>query len=169
MKTLLKILPVSLILFSFSNCASGKRVQQEAPAEVEQAFYSTWTGGVKGADSGMAVFIPVQKDKELVLDTVFFRGMKAPLEKEVTEPNLYVGYFKIPSPVDRDLVMHSDPRKEFGNKPPVILEDIPFELEPDEAVVQYTKDGKEKFFKIKVTKKAESEPILRKKPENIRH
>ncbi len=55
---------------------------------------------------------------------------KLPLQKETAEPGLYVAQFKIPSPdAKRDIIMHVDPKKEYGNKPPVIPEEMPFKLE----------------------------------------
>ena len=171
MKNLLQMLPLSLILFSFSNCASGRKAQEEAPVEVKQAYYSNWSAEVRGADSGIALFVPVEAAKDVILDTIFFRGKKEALQKEVSEPNLYVAYFKIPSKENKpdDFVMHSDPRKEFGNKPPVVLRDFPFELAADEAMVQYSVNGEQGYFKIRGIKEKESGPIMRKKPENIRH
>ncbi len=41
-----------LVIFSFSNCANGKHLQEEPPKAVQQAYYTTWTGGVKAAGSG---------------------------------------------------------------------------------------------------------------------
>ena len=171
MKNLFRLLPVTLILFSFSNCSSGRRLQEEPPVEIKQAYYTTWRAEVRGADSGIAFFVPTEGDKDVVLDSIYFRGRKEALQKESSEANLYVAYFKIPSKegLPDDFVMHSDPKKEFGNEPPVIIKDFPFELEADEAVVQYSVNGKIKYFKLRAIKKEESGPIMRKKPENIRH
>lgn len=171
MKNLLKILPVTMILFSFSNCASGRKLQKEPPVEVKQAYYSTWTAEVRGADSGIAFFLPIEGNKNVILDSVYFRGRIEALHEEPETKGLYAAYFKIPSKegLPDDFVMHSDPKKEFGNKPPVILKDFPFELKSDEAVIRYTVGDKVRYFKTNVIKKEDSLPIMRKKPENIRH
>ena len=157
-----------LILMSFSNCANGKQLQEEPPKAVKEAYYTTWTGGVKGAGSGFNLFIPVAADAEISLDTVYFRGRKGVLEKEPSDPYLYVARFKTPGST-KDLVMHKDPKMEYGNEPPAIIEKIPFELEEGEAVVRYTRKGKEKFFRIKNIQKRDSGEVRLKNPENIQH
>ncbi len=171
MKIAIKLTSAFLIVFGFASCANGKQLQEQPPSEIGQVYYTTWTGGVKAAGSGYNLFISVAKDAEIVLDSAFFRGRRAVVTKEINQPNLYVARFKIPSTEGKepDLVMHSDPRMEYGNKPPVILEKIPFELEADEAVLRYTKNGKVKYFKISNLDKRETHDVKIKNPENIRH
>ena len=170
MKILLKTLPALLVIFSFTNCANGKKLQETPPAVVDQAYFTTWTGGVRTAGSGYNLFIPVKPNSDLQLDSVYFRGRKVAIEKEASENGLFVARFKNSSENEgRDIVMHADPRKEYGNKPPVILEKIPFELQPDEAVVLYTKNGKSKYFKITGIRKKESGDVKIKDPQNIQH
>ncbi|MFD2517407.1 hypothetical protein [Salinimicrobium flavum] len=171
MKIFLKTIPALLVLFSFSNCANGKKLQEEPPLAIKEAYYTSWVGGVKGAGSGINLYIPAEEDAEISLDSVYFRGRKAVLEKDPAEPGLYVATFKIRSDEGKaaDIIMHRDPKKEYGNKPPVILEKIPFELEQDEAVVRYTRNGKEKYFRITGIKKKETGEVILKNPQNIQH
>ena len=157
-----------LILFSFSNCANGKQLQENPPKAVEQAYYTTWTGGVKGAGSGVNLFIPVAADAEIKMDTVYFRGRKGVLEKVDSKEGLYVARFKNPG-ADKDFVMHKDPKMEYGNEVPKMIEKIPFDLAEGEAVVRYTRNGKEKFFRITNIQKKDSEEVRLKNPGNIRH
>lgn len=171
MKFLLKSFPALLILFSFSNCANGKQHQQEPPAEIQQAYYSTWTGGVKAAPSGLNLFIPVKPGSEIVLDSVFFRGKKAALIKEDPENSLFVARFTIGSYEGRasDLIMHSDPKREYGNEIPKLPEEIPFDLAPDEAMVRYEDEGNIRFFKITGVAEKDASDVQIKRPQNIRH
>lgn len=171
MKPFLHVLFFCIVMGFFSNCANGKRLQEEPPVALKQAYYTSYTGGVRGADSGFTLFIPVEKGAEIVMDSVYFRGRKAAIQKDTEDPNLYVAYFKIPSSEAKapELIMHSDPKKEYGNKPLVILEDMPFEMEKDEAVIKYSKNGKAKFFKISGIQKQDSGDMKIKNPENIRH
>lgn len=171
MKQLLHIFSAGLILLGVSSCANGKKLQEEPPVALQEAYYTTWTGGVKGADSGFSLFIPAEEKEGIKLDSVYFRGRRAVIEKSGTSENLYVAYFKIPSEEGKapDVIMHIDPRKEYGNKPPQLPEKIPFELEEGEAVVKYSKNGKENYFRITGIKKKDSGDVEIKKPENIRH
>lgn len=168
MKSLLLSFSALLVLISFSSCANGKQLQEDPPKSVQQAYYTTWTGGVKGAGSGYNLFIPVDKDSKIVMDTVYFRGKKGVLEKVAFEEGLYVARFKSPAE-PRDMVMHADPKMEYGNRPPEIIEDLPFELAEGEAVIRYTKNGKDKYFRIKNIQKKDSGEVKLKNPENIRH
>ena len=52
--------------------------------------------------------------------------------------------------------MHVDPRKEYGNKVPV-LENIPFDLKADEAVVVYSKNGETGYYKLQGVKEKGSD------------
>lgn len=171
MKPYFQILFFCVFLFIFANCANGKKLQVEPPVEIEQAFYTTYTGAVKGADSGYNLFIPVAGDAKIEMDTVYFRGRKAVLQQDPKDPHLYVANFKIPSAEGEkpELIMHEDPKKEFGNPVPERLEKMPFEMEKDEAVVRYKKNGKINYFKIKGIQERNSPGVKIKKPENIRH
>ena len=172
MKNLLNPLFVVLVTFSFAGCANGKKLQENPPEAIGKAYYTTWRGGVKGAGSGYNLFIPSEANLEIELDTAFFRGRKAVIEKEPSQPGLYVARFVVPAKDDpaKDIVLHQDPMKEFGNKPPAIFPEIPFELEPGEAVVKYRKNGKEKYFRITGIKPADSPDALKiKNPENPQH
>ncbi len=170
MKQLLQLLSAGLLMFGLTNCANGKKLQEEPPVPLQESYYTTWTGGLKGADSGFTLFIPAETDSEVKLDSVYFRGRSAVLQKSEANPDLYLAYFKIPSEEKpRDVIMHIDPKKEYGNKPPQLPEKIPFDLEEGEAVVRYTRNGKEKYFRITGIKKKDSSDVEIKRPENIRH
>jgi hypothetical protein len=171
MKQLLHIFSAASIILGMASCANGKKLQEEPPVALQEAYYTTWTSGAKGADSGFSLFIPAEDNLGVELDSVYFRGRKAAIEKSGAAENLYVAYFKIPSDEGkaRDVIMHVDPKKEYGNKPPQLPEKIPFQLEEGEAVVKYTRNGKEKYFRITGIKKRDTADVEIKKPENIRH
>jgi hypothetical protein len=171
MKQVIPLLGLGLLLFGFTNCANGKKLQGETPVPFDQAYYSSWTGGQKDAASGFTLFLPVELDTQVQLDSVYFRGRKAVIEKSAAEPNLFLAYFKISSEEERqkDVIMHVDPKKEYGNKPPQLPEKIPFTLEEGEAVIRYTRNGKVNYLKITGIEKKDSVGVEIKRPENIRH
>ena len=45
-------------------------------------------------------------------------------------------------------ILHKDPKKEFGNKPPIITEKIPFVLNDNEAVITYKVNNKTEYYKV---------------------
>ena len=169
MKSFLKPLALVLVLSTFYSCANGKKLQKDIPAEIGELSYTTWTGGTERSGSGYSLFVELKDPSAIKLDTVYFRGRKAVFERQ--ENNIYVANFRIPGRETKapDMIMHEDPKKEYGNSAPVIPEPIPFELEADEAVLRVVKNGKEKFFKMKAMQKERSAVFRIKMPENTPH
>ena len=150
MRATKKIISVSLLSFimlGFSQCSSTKMLQAEAPITVGKVYYQKWVAGVQGGGSGLNIFIP-SNDVSIVLDSVYFRGKAVKLETKIQDKSLYIGRFKSQFNQKQDLIMSSDSTAEYGNKLPIVEEQIPFELKPDECVVSYMDGNKTKYFRI---------------------
>lgn len=177
MKTGLGLLVAVAILIGLTNCANGKKVQEETAAAIGQPFYTTWTGGVKTAGSGVNLYIPIEASlvDRVELDSVYFRGKKAKLESRRDESHTdslwYVAYFRTAQKEKApDLIMHRDAKKEYGNKAPEILRDFPFQLEDDEAMLSYKKKGETGYLKISGIKRStEDAEIKIKRPQDLQH
>ena len=145
-QSVILILLSFVAMTSFSQCSSSKKLQKKPPSEIGQVYCQPWVAGVEGGGSGMNIYIPVT-DADIKLDSVYFRGQGAKLEFKAAVKQ-FVGRF--PSDLNRkkDMVMSSDPKDEYGNEMPDIKKPIPFELEKDECVISFEKDGKMKYFKI---------------------
>ncbi len=173
MKTGLYFLFGIIAAMSFANCANGKQLQEKPPLNLQQTYYTTWVGGTKGAGSGLNLFIPVipAQDAEIELDSVYFRGKSAELQTKPEDGNLYIAYFKTSDNSRKapDLVMSSDPNEEYGNQPPEIIGNFPFNLEHNEAVISFRKNGKRDYYKINVVEKDNNGEVKIKYPENIQH
>ncbi len=157
----LTILP--LIMFSFSQCSSQKKLQDKAPVQLKGVYCQNWVAGIQGGGAGTNIFIPIEAvtDKKVQLDSVYFRGKSAKLETKPQGTSIYIGRFISERNKKRDLVMDGDGKKEYGNEMPTIPEKIPFELKNDECVVSYKEGSKTKYFKIEgvVEKTMESFPM----------
>ncbi|WP_340064235.1 hypothetical protein [Ascidiimonas aurantiaca] len=151
-----------IILAGFSNCAGSKKLQETLPFTLGEVYAQKWTGGARGSGSGVNFFVAVNNLPEgLQLDSVYFRGKKVTLEAEtVPKGQLFVGRFLNTTAEKHDLIMHADPKKEVGNKPPVVKEKIPFELTDDQAVISYRYKNRKYYYKIEnvVEKRAEAYP-----------
>lgn len=177
MKTGFGLLIAVAILIAFSGCANGKKVQEQTSVHIGQPFYTTWSGGVRTAGSGLNLYIPVDPSLvgELELDSVYFRGRKAKLEAaregEKEDYALYVAYFRTAEKEKApDLVMHRDPKQEYGNRAPEIIRDFPFELEEDEAMLTYKKDGKTGYYRVSGIKRSTEEVQTKiKRPQDLQH
>lgn len=142
--TILSILP----LVFFASCGTGQKLQQNAPATIEDAHFQKWISGAKGMGSGINIAIVFKNTpKDITLKDVYFRSMKTELVTKLKELNTFRGYLKTKYNTQEDLVMDADPKKEYGNKPPKIKEEFPFELKDNEAVISYVKNGKTLFYK----------------------
>lgn len=124
----------------FTGCAGNKNLQEKAPAQFQQAYFTTDGNFTK-------FYLPVtaiQKER-IDLDSVFFKGKKAVLQQDKDNSMLYVATFQSGKP---DLIMSSDPREEYENKAPRINETSPFKLKDSEAVLVFTENGEEKYYRI---------------------
>ncbi|UGU17829.1 hypothetical protein LS482_08095 [Sinomicrobium kalidii] len=158
MKITINILVGIMVISAFSQCVNSKKVLSRKPdgLELGEVVSEAWT--TEGSpESGTNLFIPVISGSDIYLDSLYYRGRAVQLEKVQRGSYLvYIGRFvNAPKP---DIIMHADPGKEVGNRPPELRKPIPFELAEDEAVVSYKKEGKLKYFKIARVK--EGKPVV---------
>lgn len=127
-------------LVLFSSCMSNKGLQDRAPAQFNEVYYTYDSNGIE-------LNIPVSsiQNEQISLDAVYFHGMKSNLEKSESQPNLYVANFRMGS---KDMVMHEDPKEEYGNQPPQMPEESPFSIDKDEAILVFTQDDKIKYYML---------------------
>ncbi len=136
-----------LVMASFSQCSSAKKLQKKAPLDLDQVYCQKWVAGIEGGGAGLNIFIPV-KDNSVILDSVYFRGKATKLEVKNQNAKIYIGRFISDFNKKKDIVMSNEPNAEFGNEMPTHIQMIPFELKENECVISY-KDGKTtKYFKV---------------------
>ncbi|WP_300433643.1 hypothetical protein [Christiangramia sp.] len=140
MKNALHLMAGIFILTVFASCGSNKDLQERAPAQFNEVYY-TYTS------EGIQLNIPVAaiQDDRVSLKAVYFHGMKSDLKKSEEKPNQYVANFRLGS---EDMVMHEDPKKEYGNKPPQKPEKSPFTIEEDEAILVFSQNDKTRYYKL---------------------
>lgn len=149
MKT--KLIPfiavITILISCLVSCSSVKESSNKKPPfKITSATYNNWIGGQPGVN-GVVVKVVIDNPK-VTLDSVYFRNMKTEFEKtKNTSEEIYIGHFTYPNS-KKDVILHSDPKKEFGNEVPDISKKIPFELNKDEAVVSYIYKGIKNYFKI---------------------
>ncbi len=141
MKHLFPSLSFFLVFTMFTGCGSNQNLQEKAPANFQQVYYT------KDASS-MKLFIPVSaiQTERVALNSVYFQDRKADLEMDTTRSGIYVATFPMGK---QDLIMSSDPREEYGNKVPPIPVEAPVKIKDDEAILVFTERGDIKFYKIR--------------------
>jgi hypothetical protein len=147
MKKIIGIGLITLLSITFFGCCASKvKAQNEHPFEVLEATYSNSVG--EQPDMIVTTLKITTNNKEIQLDSVYFRNHKAPLKRvESDENSVFIGSFTT-STTPHDYILHSDPKQEFGNKPPVIVSKLSFELKDNEAVVSYFYKDKINYYKI---------------------
>ncbi|HET8803282.1 MAG TPA: hypothetical protein VFM72_01790 [Aequorivita sp.] len=149
-KNIIALLIVPMLLFGFSNCGGTKTdsskisFEQTPPFKISEAYYQNWVAGVKEGGSGTNVHITFSEmEADVVIQNIYFRNQKLEAKGNVYEPNKFVGYLK--NEAQRDVIMDSDPIKETQNTLPT---PFPFQLEENEAVIEYWFGGKKNYYKV---------------------
>lgn len=150
LKTILTLIILPMVLLSFSNCGGAqdssnkKQFEQNPPFKITEAYYQNWVAGIKDGGSGTNIHVGFsEKDKDVVIQHIYFRNQILEAKGNINEPNQFIGYLKNEN--QRDIVMDSDPMKEAENTP---AKTFPFQLENDQAVVEYWFEGKKNYYKI---------------------
>src|SRR5690606_23958937 len=87
-------------------------------------------------------------NKEIKLDSLYFRNHKVSLTKVDSDENSdFIGIFETYT-MPHDYILDSDPKQEFGNTPQVTISKLPFELNDIEAIVSYFYKNKINYYKI---------------------
>ncbi|HEY9184386.1 MAG TPA: hypothetical protein VIM94_03575 [Salegentibacter sp.] len=131
----------SIVLLSIlSSCGSNKELQERAPAQFNEVYYSQ-------TENGLNLYIPVAviQENRVKLESVYFRGMHSALNLDAEKPNLYVASFATGK---GDKIMHEDPKEEYGNKAPQAPKESPFKIESDEAILVFKQNEKTKYYKL---------------------
>jgi len=139
---------ICIMLLGLFSCSSQKKLQTEIPFEMGAASCQAYSGGLEKSGSGLSLKIPVTMDDSYTLEMkeVYFRGKQAPITMEQIDGAIYA--------------MAKIPNSKGGS-----AETTALALEPTEAVLSYTENGKLKYTKITGIK--EKQPLLYKgKPKN---
>jgi len=154
-QSFLLFLIVSMSVVVLTQCSCVKpSFQKNPPFSIAESHFQEWIGGQPGV-SGISVHILLSTNDENVQpDSLFFNQSKAKIDIKTAEKgHLWVANFRNNSP--RDIIIHSEPKEEYGNTPPKI-EVFPFELAKDEAVISYYTKGKLTYYKVSGLQKKET-------------
>ena len=138
---------ISLLLItaiSLTFCAMKQELQTEFPQEIQSAFYQKMKNGTES--SGTHFYIEFKKPlaTNIKLEKIYFHNQESSAE-EITKSTVVAHFYQRNK--KEDLILDSNPEKEYGNKAPVIQKSK-FDLKPNEAILEYKKDNNTQFFKI---------------------
>ena len=129
---------------SLTFCAMKHELQTEFPQEIQSVFYQKVKKDTES--SGIHFYIVFKRPltANIKLETIYFHNQESPVQ-EITPKDFKSSFLQ--SNKKEDLIMDSNPAKEYGNKAPVVQKSK-FDLKSNEAVLQYKQDSKTLFYKI---------------------
>lgn len=137
-KTMKRLLLIGVTLLAFTNCAN--QMQTSFPVGITEIYYQYWVAGVQGGGSGTNVFLQLEKElpKSCTIQQLYFQqGLAKPVAQSATQ---FQFSFSRNSNWNR------------GNDIPSDVSDktikTPFPIEDNQAILEYTYNGKTKFYKI---------------------
>ena len=153
----IKILSILFLLLGFSQCG-GSTLVKKSTLKVEKAFYNKWFGGQRGV-RGTKVEIHLKDASEVIFVALYFQGKRTKVEVSQMEKfTRIIAHFSTLKRKNRNLILDADITKELENTLPS-LEEFPFQLKENEAMLSYKKENKTVYFKIENIKKVQSIPF----------
>ncbi|RKS94863.1 hypothetical protein BC952_0492 [Flavobacterium limicola] len=140
-----KIISFLLITaISLTFCAMKQEFQTEFPQEIQSVFYEKMKKGTERSVINFYIEFKNPLSANIKLEKIYFHNQESPVQ-EITK-NVFVAHF-YQSNKKEDLILDVNPAKEYGNKAPVVSKSK-FDLKPNEAILEYSKDSKTLFYKI---------------------
>lgn len=123
-------------------CASKETFQTQFPIPISDYFYE-----VKDNQTYFLIEFQQPISNEIKLEKLYFRNQTAEVSM-LSSQKAEVIFIK------SDLILDANPTNEYGNQPP-ILQNHRFQLNSDEAVLEFIQNGKIKHYKfINITEKS---------------
>jgi hypothetical protein len=140
-----KIISFLLITaISLTFCAMKQEFQTEFPQEIQSVFYQKIKKGSQSSVVNFYIEFKNSLSANIKLEKIYFQNQESSVQ-EITPKDFKSTFLQ--SNKKEDLIMDKNPAKEYGNKAPVVQKSK-FDLKSNEAVLEYTKDGKTLFYKI---------------------
>lgn len=149
----LSIILISLIVFGQScktNVASTK-----VPYSIDEKTYFDWVGGKEGTRGTTIRITGFSQTLNLSFSKVYFQNHEYQVVPSFKGNDFVLSSTKSEF-YNKDRVMSSNPKDEYGNQVPPKKEKIPFDLKEDEAVIVYAINGEDAYYKISGMKKLET-------------
>lgn len=136
--------------YTLSFCGSKQCSQMGFPQEITAVYFQKAIDSVSQTEARTVFYIEFKKPLKngIILEKVYFRNQVALFKKE--NDTIYKAYF-YPIAVSSDLVLDSDPLREYGNKAPQIASSK-FNLESSEGVVEYKNSNTRCYYKLMTIK-----------------
>ena len=162
----MKTIILFLVIFLTQNCnpkTTTIEPQEKIPAEIMEVYFQKWVGGQEQTGSGIDFHIQfkIALPKDVELKKVFFQNNEAAFEAE--DATTFTA--RLNQKPKSDIIMDADSKKEYGNKAPEIENKKP-NIQSNEAILEFVKNGKVIKVKIQNIKEKELLAYPTEKPRN---
>lgn len=148
MKIPLVSLMAALILMNCNNL----KISKKAPFTIDKAIVIIHNDSTIGKGKLLTVQLKDPLAMNIEMDSVYFDNKIHKIIAKAPDRKEFEAFF--PDNVfENDLILDSDPRKEFGNKPPQNKVKIPFKLPENQCVISYRHKGKTHYYQFELSKK----------------
>lgn len=148
---LLFIVTVSL---SFTRCKT-QNINNKVPFTITEKTYFYWVGGKKGTNGTNIKIVGTYISMNVSFSNFYFQNHEYKLGTQLNDDGfILTGTFS--EFRKRDLIMHQNPEQENSNEVPKIEKKIPFDLKNDEAILEYTVNGKIFYHKLTSVKQLDT-------------
>jgi hypothetical protein len=146
MEFLNKAILIVLSASCFTFCGSNHQIQIDFPQEMVQVYYETSVADSLRSSVSIDFLLEFKEElsEEIRLQKLYFRNQETMIEK--LSDKKYVAHFPH-MVVKQDFILDSDVKKEYGNNALIIIKPK-FELNRDEAVLEYRQNNETNFFKL---------------------
>jgi hypothetical protein len=146
MKPYKRIFLFFILAIGLTSCVMKQEFQTEFPQEIKAVYFQK-----KANEIHFYIEFKEPLSANINLEKIYFRNQELRFEK-ITK-NTFLAHFKSRNE-KQDLILDSNPMKEYGNKAPV-FEKSKFDLKPNEALLEYKINNKILFYKISNPKENE--------------
>jgi hypothetical protein len=133
-----------VLIAAIFDCGSQVVMESEPPLHIIDAVYE------RTREDSILLRIELDNAAGVTMLKVHYMGRWArpELRQDQTTTTVSVNFHR----QEKNITMHSDPRREVGNQPPPLKGDKKgdpfFNLGPDEAILYYESDGRPAYFKV---------------------
>lgn len=144
----IKLFFLICVAVSFSSCSTLK-LTKSAPFTVFGATYHNWVGGQPGV-SGTNLIVGVDNDANSTFKKIYFHNKVVDASIENRKGKKYV-VANLSTSNRKEMVIN-----EKNNQTKVKKEEIPFNLESNEAVISYIYNKKTYYYKVSKIKQTDT-------------
>ncbi|HBI00240.1 MAG TPA: hypothetical protein PLL09_08250 [Flavobacterium sp.] len=124
-----------IVLLILLGCASKETFQTQFPISISDYFYQ-----IKGNQTHFVIEFQQSISEDIKLEKLYFRNQTAAI-KMISGKKAEAIFIK------PDLILDANPENEYGNLPPIPQKQR-FQLNSNEAVLEFTQNGKIKHYKF---------------------